>query len=309
MTSICRLRALVLGGAIAVSIACGTDREGLVLPPFAPSPPDPAAAAGHYAVRVTNGITRTPVTAATLRVGGQTLATDALGRVEVPNAAACTPATFIAIGFLDRRLCLHTPAAGFTPTVTLWPVEDEAERIALRAFAFRGDQLVRRGFMQVDPRSSPSDQVATAAAWQRAARQLREVTGGHFVVELPGNVEALQDGTIVRPWTSAAECVTTPAERVAWVAVAGFCAGRYIGPAYPLFISVVLVAPEWMGDEAMALRVLLAEFGLGPHPGPGLMNERAPDTTLSDFELRTLRMISQRDRPYPGSIMWPDTEF
>lgn len=302
------LRALALAAATAGAIACGSESAapGSVGLAPSPTPAQPPAAAGHYAVRVANGITNTPVAAATVRVAGETLAADALGRVELPTAAACMPATLIAVGFLDRRIaCLPTGSATFTPTVTLWPVESEAERDALRAFAFPGDQLVRRGTLQLEARSQPADQAATVAVWQRAARLLDAASAAHFTAVIPIDVESAQDGTIVMPWTQLSDCVGT---RAAWFGVSGFCAGRYTGSAYPYFISVVRVAPERLRDEAVALRVLLSEFRFGPHPGPGLMNERHPDDTLSDFERRTLQMIRLRDRPDPGSIGWPDTE-
>ncbi len=64
-----------------------------------------------------------------------------------------------------------------------------------------------------------------------------------------------------------------------------------------------------MADERVALRAMLYELGLRPHTLPGLMNATQPADTLSDFERRTLHMLSLRVRRYPLGVAWPDTEF
>ncbi len=69
------------------------------------------------------------------------------------------------------------------------------------------------------------------------------------------------------------------------------------------------MAPSLIADESVALRALLFELGLRPHPLPGLMNISQPANTLSEFETRTLHMMSLRVRRYPQWVSWPDVEF
>ena len=148
---------------------------------------------------------------------------------------------------------------------------------------------------------SHSSKAEAEALWQGAARQLRELSSGRFAWQIPAAVEMLQDGLLVRSMRGVAEC---DSESSAWAAVSGICRGRYTGPAYPAFISVVLVDGERVLDEAVALRALLYEFGLRPHRAPGLFSLTQPAATLSDFERRALHMTSLR-----GRVSWPDTAF
>lgn len=269
----------------------------------------PAPPAGPpVRVTVTNGWTNVAVPGARVTMGADTVVTDQAGQFEVSTPVPCVPATVTADGFLERRVtCLTVTTLRGTAPVTLWPVESDEERIALKTLAFDSGALVRRGFQQLDIARNVDDRAAAIAAWQRADRILRDATAGLLATTVPTNVEALQDGVIVDLWSAPADC--THSGTIAWFAVSGFCIGTYRGPAYPLHISLIRIAPSSVTSEAVALRALLHEFGLRPHALPGLLNNTRPDDTLSLFERRMLRMLTLRERPWPGGIAWPDTEF
>jgi len=184
--------------------------------------------------------------------------------------------------------------------VTLWPVENDAERAALEAFAFSLGQRLPR--WEATPRvgfvPAPDHVVAT---WQAAARRLNDATTGWFVVTLVPGPDINGEGVIVSPFTTLADC------NHGWYPwryeAAGFC--MQSGEEY--FVAVARTDPARIATEGMALRVLLYSYGLRPHPLPGVLNATRPDDTLSDFELRTLHMIGLRARAAP--LWWPDTEF
>jgi hypothetical protein len=270
----------------------------------APAPP----ASPPVRVTVTDGWTGAAVPLARVTMGTDTVVTDQAGQFEVPTPVPCVPATVTADGFLERRVkCLTVTTLRGTAPVTLWPVDSDDERTALKTLAFDNGALVRRGFQQLDIARDVDDRAAAIAAWQRADRILRDATAGYFTTTVPTNVEALQDGVIVDLWSAPADC--THSGTIAWFAVSGFCVGTYRGPAYPYFISLIRVAPARVTSEAVALRALLYNFGLRPHAVPGLLNSTRPDDTLSLFERRMLHMLTLRERPLPGGLAWPDTEF
>jgi hypothetical protein len=313
-----RPRAVVLAVALAVAstIACGpggdTRRPFVITGPTpqvetpgpAPTPPP----GPPIRVTVTNGWTKAAVPGARVTIGADIVVTDQLGQFEVPTPVPCVPATVAADGFLERRVkCLTVTTVRGSAPVTLWPVESDEERLALKTLAFDSGALVKRGFQQLDIARTVDDRAVAIAAWQRADRILRDATAGHLTTTVPTNVEALQDGTIVDLWSAPADC--THSGTIAWFAVSGFCMGTYRGPAYPYFIELVRVAPSKVTSEAVALRALMYGFGLRPHAVPGLLNSTRPDDTLSLFERRMLHMITLRERPSPGGTAWPDTEF
>lgn len=304
--------ALTLAGAIACGPGGDARRPLVILGPTpgaetpAPAPTPPPGP--PIRITVTNGWTNAPVPHARVTMGTDTVVTDQAGQFDVPTPVPCVPATLVADGFLERRVtCLTVASLRGSAPVTLWPIESDEERLALKTLAFDSGALVRRGFQQLDIARHVDDRAAVIAAWQRADRQLREVTAGLLATTVPTDVEALQDGIIVDLWSAPADC--THSGTVAWWPVSGFCMGTYRGPAYPYFIELVRVAPSQVTSEAVALRALLYNFGLRPHAMAGLLNATRPADTLSDFERRTLHMLRLRERPYPGGVSWPDTEF
>lgn len=253
---------------------------------------------------VTDGWTGAPVPQARVTVGVEAVFTDAAGQFTVDTTAPCQRTTIVASGYLDRRLnCLPSAGPAQRTAVTLWPVKDDAERSALQVFAFRGrgETLVQPYdlILEMQPDSNAAD--AITAAWQRAGATLDAASAGAARVHFQSLVD---DGAIVSPWASPADCAS--AIPLAWsIDVSGFCLGRAVG----YFAHMLFVSPARIGDERVALRAMLYELGLRPHTLPGLMNATQPADTLSDFERRTLHMLSLRVRRYPLGVAWPDTEF
>ena len=271
---------------------------------------------------VTDGWTGAPVPQARVTMGVEAVFTDAAGQFTVDTTAPCQRTTIVASGYLDRRLnCL--PSAGPTQrtAVTLWPVKDDAERSALQVFAFRGrgEILVQPYALILEMQPDSNAAEAITAAWQGAGATLDAASAGAARVHFQSLVD---DGAIVSPWSSPADCAS--AIPAAWPTdVSGFCLGRPVGYfAHMLLVAahraVIVDSPPGAGkstlaarmaDERVALRAMLYELGLRPHTLPGLMNATQPADTLSDFERRTLHMLSLRVRRYPLGVAWPDTEF
>ncbi|MBL8138775.1 MAG: carboxypeptidase regulatory-like domain-containing protein [Acidobacteria bacterium] len=286
--------------ALAGTAACGADGDTR---PFTVVGPTASVPSGR--LTVTNGWTGAPVPQARVTLGAETVLTDAAGQFVVDTSAPCQRTTVVASGYLDRRMNCLPPATRQGPAaVTLWPVADEAERAALQTFAFRGSgqTLVQPFLLEVEIHQDTVDRDAVVAAWQRAGNTVATKTAGTATLRL----EPLrEDGVLVTPWSSPANCAAdTPI--LGWlVGVAGFCPGASIG----YFAHHLHVAPSLIDDESVALRALLFELGLRPHPLPGLMNIAQPADTLSDFETRTLHMMSLRVRRYPQWVAWPDVEY
>ena len=293
--------------AIASTMACGPSGDaGTALVILGPTPqketPAPTPPPGPpVRATVTNGWTNVPVPRARVAMGSDTMVTDQAGQFELPTPVPCVPATVTADGFLERRVtCLAYAASQGAAPITLWPVESNEELAALRALAFSNGQLVRRigSGWDVDPTIPDRDQVL--AVWQRAAARLSGATATHLSVEIPASSGA---SVLIRPWAEPNDC-RGPATR--WFVTAGFCESS--PPTYEID-AFILVPPARMTDEAVALRAFLYFAGLRPHALPGLLNEALPADDLSAFERRTLHMLTLRDRPWPGGIAWPDTEF
>ena len=286
---------LVLAG----TVACGADGDLRPLPGTGPTPTP-----SSLRLVVTDGWNGAPVPQARVTQGAQTVMTDAAGRVEV-DASPCVRTTVVASGFLERSLrCLPAAASHGSAEVTLWPVANDAERTALQTFAFRGrgETLVQpyELILEISPDLTNVDTVS--AAWQRAGQTLAEATRRAAGVRL----EPLQeDGAIVSPWSSQADCAASIYVFEWQPEVAGFCPGKGIG----YFAHVLHAAPSRIDDDRVALRAMLYELGLRPHALQGLMHATQPADTLSDFERRTLHMMSLRTRRYPHGVSWPDTEF
>lgn len=305
--SVVRAAGLVL--VVAGTLACDSPRDS---PPFAVIGPTPAPASvgptpapGFRQLIVTNGWTGAPVPQARVTLGAETRITDAAGQFAVDTSAACQRTTIVASGYLDRRMnCLPPATASQRTVVTLWPVADDAERSALQTFAFRGNgqTLVQPYLLEVELHQALVNRDAVVAAWQRAGDTLAMKTAGTATLVL---APMREDGALVTPWSSPADCAAgTP--MLEWlVGVAGFCPGATIG----YFAHHLHVEPSLIDDESVALRALLVELGLRPHPLPGVMNITHPARVLSEFETRTLHMMSLRVRRYPQWVAWPDVEY
>jgi hypothetical protein len=74
-------------------------------------------------------------------------------------------------------------------------------------------------------------------------------------------------------------------------------------PTAAYFVSNAAIDPRAATRRDVALRVLLDAYALAPHPLPGLMNATRPATELSEFERKTLHMMSLR---WGTEVRWPD---
>jgi hypothetical protein len=114
-----------------------------------------------------------------------------------------------------------------------------------------------------------------------------------------GRIESGGDGYLVSVAPSSPPC------RHNWFtwqfAIAGFC----WEPTGAYFVQNISVEPSLVDHPDIALRALLYSFSLRPHQLPGLMNVTHPATELSQFEKKTLHMMSLR---WPTPVTWPDME-
>lgn len=295
------LRSIGLTLVLAGTVACTTDGDTRRLTVTGPTPtPTPAS----RSLVVTDGWSGAPLQAQ-VTLGAGTQMTDPAGRFDVDASASCLPAKVVAPGYLERSLrCLPGTASLPPAEVTLWPVASEAERAALQIFAFRGrgETLVQSSELILEIQRDLGNVDTVSAAWRRAGAIVAAATRGTTDLR----IEPLQeDGALVAPWSSPADCATSPFAFEWLPDVAGFCPGKTIG----YFAHVLHVAPSRLDDDRVALRAMLYEMGLRPHALPGVMQATQPSDTLSDFERRTLHMLSLRARRYPHGVSWPDTEF
>lgn len=270
--------------------------------PASPTPPTPAG--GPIRLTVTNGWTDAPVAQAVVTMDGATAVTDQSGQFELATSGACVRATVVAPGYLERRLaCLPTAASQGRVVVTLWPVENDAERAALEAFAFPFGKVGRNSPQSVAFAAGIANRHDVIATWQAASTRLRTATSGWLDCTTLNATDLGDDGVVVSPFATLADCNHN------WFpwpyAASGFCMQTH--PAY--FVAVARTDPARIATEGMALRVLMYSNGLRPHPLPGVLNATRPDDTLSDFEQRTLHMIGLRTAARPNGVAWPDTEF
>ena len=130
---------VVIGTSMA--LACGgkstqspTQPSSVPVVSDAPSPPSPAAS---ISLTVMDGWTGTPVAGAQVSGEGINAVTGAGGTLQLTlRPGACLPLDIEAPGFLHRRTCARPPS------MTLWPVADQAEAAATRNAAFHfGDRM------------------------------------------------------------------------------------------------------------------------------------------------------------------------
>lgn len=256
------------------------------------APPTPAPeGALPTTLTVTDGWTGSPVAGARVSAEGTDAVTDIGGEVQMTRpTGTCLQVAILARGYLQRRTCA-------TSTITLWPVADEYEVDATKAAAFSsGDRLnnVYQGEIVLAPevRQRPD----LVAVWRAAADRVNTVTSGKLSLPIV-NVSSGDDGYIV------SFAGTPPTCRHPWFTwnfeVAGFC----WDPTMNYFVQEITVSPERMGRVDVAVRALLYGTVLRPHSLRGLMNRTQPETDLSTFEEKTLRMMSLR---WPTQARWPD---
>lgn len=293
------LRALVVGLACACLATGCSDSPPTAPDPITPVGPGPA---GSVILQVVDGLDGAGVGGARLTIDGRSVEADRDGRFEVSLPLPCDWTLIEAPGYFPRQVtCLSWAVEAGRSPLTLWPLGRPGEAEALQTFAFPRDQLVT-GFTQavdVDRFVPQPDEIL--ATWIRAGSTLAAATGQAFKTDAV-SVVLIDEGLVLTPRSPVTSC-DHPA--FPWAGdVAGFCWTR--GPGY--FITRVLIAPDRLTDEAVALRGLLTAAGFLPHDLPGLMNRVRPATALSDFERRALTMVGQRRVPAGRVIEFPDTE-
>jgi hypothetical protein len=281
----------------SLAAACGSPTEPS--PPFrVPQPPVAPAGPVVTPVSVIDGWTGTPVS----DVRGQSHNAESEGSGEVLLPVACAPATFVAPGYLERRVrCLQNTVAGGKP-VTLWPVRDERESLETMHAVFEG------GMATGTPSEMPTYLTPELQAphirptWDAAAAELRRLTGDRWLT--------LRNGAPGAPYTEDAYIVASTAgpsacdhpwyrDRVPFDRF-GFCLG--LAPGY---FQVTLRVAEWrLTAPDVVLRTLLFASGAREHQMPGLLSTHQPAAELSEFERKTLHMVGLR-----GRIGWPDDEL
>jgi hypothetical protein len=245
-------------------------------------------------VTVTDGWDRTPVIGANVSGEAVTSLTDSAGTVTLtPPAGSCLMLTVVAAGFLERRTCAAA-------SITLWPVVDESEKAATRAAAFTGGRLHSQlggdvGFVQeINGRRDVVD------IWRRAATEISSRTGGKMSISVGDRLPSDNggdEGFIVSLAASPPSCAH---KWFTWsFAVAGFC----WDPTNAYFVQNITVDPDRLAQPEVALRALLYGFVMHQHQYPGVMNVTQPASGLSEFERKTLHMMSLR---WPAAVDWPD---
>jgi len=268
------------------------------LNPLGPSPASDGRTtlpATSMTITVTDGWTGAAVPGATVTAGGSEVLTDANGTFVLTAAPVkCLPLDIVATGFLSRRVCAK-------PSVTLWPIADEAEEAATRAAAFpHFDRLLDQAdyarvygvVLQPDILQYPG----VEATWVEAAAEIKEATGGKLAIQFLPSLK-WDEGYLVSAASEPGLCSLTWSK---WtISVAGFC----WMPTATYFVSNAAIDPHAIARRDVALRVLLDAYSLRPHSLPGLMNETRPATELSEFERKTLHMMSLR---WGTEVRWPD---
>jgi hypothetical protein len=263
--------------------------------PFVPATSAPIIAA--QTVAVTDGWTGAPVPGARISMNGTELVTTANGTVPVTIAAGqCQPMDIVATGFLHRRTCAR-------PSVTLWPIANDAEAAATHEAAFLyPDRLIDQSQavndIPVVLAANLASRPEVTSAWNTAAAELMSATGNKLSVRFAQTVP-YDEGFVVSMAPPSPPC------RHYWFewqfAIAGFC----WEPTRDYFVQDITVDPSLVDHPDVALRALLYAFTLRPHQLPGLMNATRPATELSPFERKTLHMMGLR---WPTPVTWPDLE-
>lgn len=311
-TAILGRLALVL--TLLFVVACGPDRAGMagvttgptpvIAAPPSPTTPAPSPAA-PVRLGIVNGWTGAPVTGAAVTLNGVVVPVDGAGQFEVPAATSCLRATVVARGFLERSLsCLPIRGTVGGTVLTLWPVENDAEREALREFAFSGGRTMLQFFGPLPVSFEGGAGGPMVEAWQQAAARLRAETSWSFTLEIDASgTRAIDEGVIAMPTTSSVDCTGSWSR---WsYDVSRFC----LDPGEHYFLGRARIDSAVLGSPTTALRVLMSYVGFRPHGLPGAFNATRPaDDGFSDFERRTFHMITLRARETLKGTDWPDSE-
>ena len=228
---------------------------------------------------------------------GTELLTTPNGTVPVTIVASqCQLMDIAATGFLRRRTCARA-------SVTLWPIANDAESAATReaAFVYQDRMMDDSRFMNDQPvvlADNLESRSEVTAAWNTAAAELLSDTGNKLTVRFARSIPG-GEGYVISAAPSSPPCLHT---WFTWqFAIAGFC----WEPTRDYFVQDIAVDPSLVDHPDVALRALLYAFTLRPHQLPGLMNAAHPATELSQFEKKTLHMMSLR---WPTPVTWPDME-
>jgi len=284
------IRALLVVLACFVAGGCD-DSSRTPVYPTAPSPatnaPDPSANAPRV-VRIVSGGNAQPVVGASVMIDGRAYSTDQTGMV-VPDVQPDGPGSIDidAPGYLKRQT--RIPADG--SLITLWPVANDAEAQAVREMVYRRGGS-SDGVLYPPDAGAPflvtlddTDAAEIRDAWLAGATAF----GARFNLSYQVTTAfSYETNEFTVRFNRSGGCVPI----AAW----GFCREA---PPYVTF----RVQPERALD-AQTVRRVVASWFLGPNPLPGFLNPNSPDDELSPFEVQTIRMILQRDRPN----RWPDND-
>jgi hypothetical protein len=259
-------------------------------PHAAPSVPDPAS----FTVTITDGWTGAAVAGARVSAGNIEAVTGADGSFHATTQVGkCLAVDILADGFLHRRVCAK-------PSITLWPVASEAEADATRTAAFHyGDRLTDQAGYSIDYGVLLGPDLGqypgVRAIWTAAADEIRAATNRRLSIPLVASLT--DEGYLV---SIAAEASRCSHGWFTWdISVAGFC----WMPTSQYFLTNIALDPAAVERPDVALRALLYSYALSQHPLPGLMNATHPATELSEFERKTLHMMSLR---WGTQVTWPD---
>lgn len=273
---------------VVVIAACGRS-------PTAPAQPAASTTtAGQTTFVIVDGWTQLPVAGALVSANGTERLTDEAGRVQFPAAlSGCTVIEVKATGFLDRRTC----GSSLGRHITLWPVANADEGKVTREWVFFNDRI-DGAHWSVPTQVALAPQLAARAdvvqTWGAAADTIQSVSGGR--IRFQWVTSAPEEGVVVEAAAIPLSCSVPPP----WpYEVGGFCV-KYDPEVY--YLDRLRVAPERLLDSQTALRALLSAVGIRTHTLPGLMNATRPESGLSDFERKTLRLVGLR----PVTVTWPD---
>lgn len=241
---------------------------------------------------MTNGWTGSPVVAARVSGNGIDAMTDGAGRIFLPDSPGCVAVTILAAGFLERRTCAAA-------SLTLWPVESEAEAVATRAAAFYGERRRRYPYgFELILGPGLAERPGAVEVWTRAAAEVQLRTGNtiqfHIVKQPSGD-----DGYVVSLAGPSPSC------RHGWFTWSFVPAGFCWAATEDYFVQNITVADELVTRPDVALRALAWGSALRQHSFPGLLNEASPASEFSQFELKTMRMLTLRSGT---DGVWPDSD-
>jgi hypothetical protein len=296
-------RVLICTAAVTAA-GCGSKQTafnpgGAITNPVGPSATSVTSAQStptSFTVAITDGWTGAAVPGARVTTGQSEVIADARGTIHATiSPGECLALDILADGFLPR----HTCAA---PSVTLWPVANEAEVEATRRTAFHYDRLTDQAAYALDYGVVLEPEVlqkpGAQAVWAEASAQIRAATRGRLSIPLVPSLK-WDEGYLV------SNAATPPVCAHGWFTW-NFSAARFCwNLTTEYFVTNVTVDPEGVDRLDVAMRALLYSYALNEHALPGLMNATQPAAELSLFERKTLHMMSLR---WGTPVTWPDSD-